>query len=83
MRISLNWLRDYIAWKGSVAELEDLLTRAGIKVESITTIGADFPNVIVAEMDRDTPGESSAARKTTSPATKFRWPFLELCCRAA
>jgi phenylalanyl-tRNA synthetase beta chain len=50
MRISLNWLRDYIAWKGSVAELEDLLTRAGIKVESVTTIGADFPNVIVAEI---------------------------------
>jgi phenylalanyl-tRNA synthetase beta chain len=50
MKISLNWLRDYIAWNGSVAGLEDLLTRAGIKVESVTTIGADFPNVIVAQI---------------------------------
>ena len=32
MKISLSWLRNYITWSGSVAELEDLLTRAGIKV---------------------------------------------------
>ena len=50
MKISLNWLRDYIAWKGSAAELEELLTRAGIKVESMTTTGADFPDVIVAQI---------------------------------
>jgi phenylalanyl-tRNA synthetase beta chain len=50
MKISLSWLRDYIAWSGSVAELEDLLTRSGIKVESVTTMGADFPNVIVAQI---------------------------------
>ena len=50
MKISLSWLRDYIAWSGSVAELEDLLTRAGIKVESVTTTGADFPNVVVAQI---------------------------------
>ena len=50
MKISLGWLRDYIAWSGSVAELEGLLTRAGIKVESVTTTGADFPNVIVAQI---------------------------------
>ena len=50
MKISLSWLRDYIVWNDSVADLEDLLTRAGIKVESITTIGADFPKVIVAQI---------------------------------
>jgi phenylalanyl-tRNA synthetase beta chain len=50
MKISLTWLRDYIAWKASVAELEDLLTRAGIKVENVTTTGADFPSVIVAQI---------------------------------
>ena len=43
MKISLNWLRDYIAWSDSVAELEDLLTRAGIKVESVTTMERIFP----------------------------------------
>ncbi|HVJ56387.1 MAG TPA: hypothetical protein VM574_00985, partial [Terrimicrobiaceae bacterium] len=51
MKISLGWLRDYITWSGSVAELEGLLTRAGIKVESVTTTGANFPNVIVARIN--------------------------------
>ena len=50
MKISLSWLRDSIAWESSAAELEDLLTRAGIKVESVTTTGADFPKVIVAQI---------------------------------
>ena len=50
MKISLSWLRDYVAWRGSSEELEDLLTRAGIKVENVTTIGADFPKVIVAQI---------------------------------
>jgi phenylalanyl-tRNA synthetase beta chain len=50
MKISLAWLRDYVVWSGSIAELEDLLTRAGIKVESVTAIGADFRNVIVAQI---------------------------------
>jgi phenylalanyl-tRNA synthetase beta chain len=50
MKISLSWLRDYVAWTGSLEELEDLLTRAGIKVESVTTVGADFPKVIVAQV---------------------------------
>ena len=50
MKISLNWLRDYVDWKGSVEELDDLLTRAGIKVENVTPRGTDFPNVIVAQI---------------------------------
>ena len=43
MNISLNWLRDFIDWTGSAAELDELLTRAGIKVESIHEKGAEFP----------------------------------------
>jgi phenylalanyl-tRNA synthetase beta chain len=50
MKISLNWLRDHVDWKGSVEELDEVLTRAGIKVESVTKKGADFPNVIVAQI---------------------------------
>ncbi|HEY5779372.1 MAG TPA: phenylalanine--tRNA ligase subunit beta [Terrimicrobiaceae bacterium] len=55
MNISLNWLRDYVDWDRSVDELDDLLTRAGIKVESITRKGADFPNVIVAQILESSP----------------------------
>ncbi len=55
MNISLNWLRDYVDWERSVDELDDLLTRAGIKVESITRKGADFPNVVVAQILESSP----------------------------
>ena len=50
MNISLNWLRDFVDWSGSASELDDLFTRAGVKVESITKKGADFPAVIVAQI---------------------------------
>src|SRR5262245_1423106 len=50
MNISLSWLREYVDWKGSIEELDDLLTRAGIKVESVTKTGHDFPKVIVSQI---------------------------------
>ena len=50
MNISLNWLRDFVDWSGSAADLDDLLTRAGIKVESITKKGVDFPKIVIAQI---------------------------------
>ena len=51
MNISLNWLRDFVDWTGSAAELDALLTRAGVKVESITERGArSFRNVVIAQI---------------------------------
>ena len=37
-------------WEGSIEALDDLLTRAGLKVESIVHRGADFPRVVVAQI---------------------------------
>jgi phenylalanyl-tRNA synthetase beta chain len=50
MKISLKWLREFVDWNGSVEELDELLTRTGIKVESVTTKGANLPNVLVAQI---------------------------------
>jgi phenylalanyl-tRNA synthetase beta chain len=55
MNISLNWLRDFVDWSSSVPELETLLTRAGIKVESVTKKGADFPKVVIAQILESAP----------------------------
>lgn len=55
MNISLSWLRDYVDWTGSVSELEELLTRTGLSVESIVTRGADFPKVVVAQILESNP----------------------------
>ncbi len=50
MNISLNWLREFVAWNGTPAALGELLVRTGIEVASVTTKGADFPQVVVAQI---------------------------------
>ncbi len=50
MKISLNWLRDYVAWTGSVDELVALLTRTGLEVADVVTRGVDFPKVVIAQI---------------------------------
>lgn len=50
MKISLNWLRDYVAWNGSVDELVTLLTSTGLEVAEVATRGVDFPKVVIAQI---------------------------------
>ncbi len=50
MKLSLKWLRDYVALPTSPAELADLLTFAGVEVEDIHTRGASIENVVVAQV---------------------------------
>ncbi len=50
MNVSLNWLRDYVDWTGTPAELDHLLTRTGLAVENITTREFNIPNVVVAQI---------------------------------
>ncbi len=55
MKISLSWLKEYVPYSGTVEELDALLTRAGLEVASIETRGADFPNVVVAQILESNP----------------------------
>lgn len=51
MKISLNWLSQYIDLTGlSVDEMSDMLTFAGIEVEDIRQQGVDSPQVVVAQV---------------------------------
>ncbi|MEO6848565.1 MAG: phenylalanine--tRNA ligase subunit beta [Chthoniobacterales bacterium] len=50
MNISLQWLRDYVDWDGSVDELVELLTRTGIKVERVETSGVNIPKVVIGQI---------------------------------
>jgi phenylalanyl-tRNA synthetase beta chain len=50
MKISVNWLKDYVALPESVDDLAERLTLAGLEVESTATSGADFPNVVVGQI---------------------------------
>ncbi len=50
MKLSVNWLLELVNFNGSVNDLEDLLTRAGCKVESVETRAVTLEDVVVAEI---------------------------------
>lgn len=50
MKISLNWLADYVELRGTPEELAARLTSAGLEVESVTRLGERFSGVVVAEV---------------------------------
>src|SRR2546429_4544082 len=51
MKFSVNWLREFVELPASVDELAELLTMAGIEIESIEKRGAKFDNVVVAQIN--------------------------------
>jgi phenylalanyl-tRNA synthetase beta chain len=50
MKISLNWLREYVDYGGTSAELAELLTMAGVEVEGVETRGLELEHVVVAQI---------------------------------
>jgi phenylalanyl-tRNA synthetase beta chain len=50
MKTSLAWLREFVELPKTTAELVDLLTLAGVEVEGVQERGADFPDVVVAQI---------------------------------
>ena len=50
MKISLNWLRDFIDCQLSASELEALLRRAGLEVAGVEERGAAIDKVVVAQV---------------------------------
>src|SRR4051812_48037884 len=50
MKISLNWLKEFVELPATVAELTELLTLAGVEVEGIETRGVNIDKVVVAQI---------------------------------
>lgn len=50
MKISLNWLRDYVEIRMELKELIHLLTMAGFEVEEVTSAGEGLEKVVVAQI---------------------------------
>lgn len=50
MKVSLNWLKDYVDISMEVNELAKLLTMGGFEVEQVNQIGAGLDNIVVAEI---------------------------------
>ena len=51
MKVSLNWLKDYVEIRMGVQELVNLLTMAGLEVEGAISTGEGLEKVVVAEID--------------------------------
>ena len=50
MKFSVNWLREFVELPANIEELADLLTFAGVEIEGIEKRGANFDNVVVAQI---------------------------------
>jgi phenylalanyl-tRNA synthetase beta chain len=67
MRAPVDWLADYVAIEIPVEELAHRLTMAGIKVEAVERIGADWEDVVVGQVITVEP--HPASRKPLTIAT--------------
>ena len=54
MKFSVNWLREFVELPPSIDELAELLTMAGVEIEGIEKRGANFDNVVVAQITAST-----------------------------
>jgi phenylalanyl-tRNA synthetase beta chain len=55
MKVSVNWLKEYVDIKLPLAEIADKLTMAGIEVGSIEIIGGDWANIVVGQITAISP----------------------------
>lgn len=55
MRVSLNWLRDYVAIDMPPHDLAQLLTMTGLEVEGIEAVGESLEDVVVAKIKSTEP----------------------------
>ena len=50
MKVSLNWIKDFVEIQIGLKELVNLLTMAGLEVEETVSVGEGFEKVVVAEI---------------------------------
>src|SRR6516225_2165207 len=50
MKVTLNWLKQYVAFDWSPEELAERLTMLGIEVESMEKLGGEFEGIVVAQV---------------------------------
>src|SRR6267142_4989027 len=50
MKVTLNWLRNYVDFDWSPEELSERLTMLGIEVEGVQKMGGAFDGIVVAQV---------------------------------
>lgn len=50
MKVTLNWLKQYVDFSWSPEELSERLTMLGIEVEGVQKLGSEFDGIVVAQV---------------------------------
>lgn len=50
MKVTINWLKKYVDFDWSAAELAERLTMLGLEVEGVHTIAGEFEGIVVAQV---------------------------------
>src|SRR5579864_8161803 len=50
MKVTLNWLKQYVDFSWSPEELSERLTMLGIEVEGVQKLGGEFEGIVVAQV---------------------------------
>lgn len=50
MKVTLNWLKQYVEFDWSPEELSERLTQLGLEVEGVEQVGGGFEGIVVAEV---------------------------------
>ena len=50
MKVTLNWLKQYVDFDGSPEELAERLTMLGLEVEGVQKLGGEFDGIVVAQV---------------------------------
>lgn len=51
MKVTLNWLKEYVEIPMGIDELTDILTMGGFEVEQVIPVGEGFENIVVAKIN--------------------------------
>ena len=74
MRVTLNWLREFVPIELNVAQLCDRLTMGGLEIDGVEELGADIAGVIIGEIVSTAPHPRAERLtlcdvRTTAPET--------------
>src|SRR5512144_527897 len=50
MKVTLNWLKQYVDFNWSPEELAERLTMLGVEVEGVEKLGGEFEGIVVAQV---------------------------------
>ena len=65
MKVSANWLKQLVDFKGSIDELSHTLTMAGLEVEEMSPVAPPYEKIVVAEVKTVNPHPNADKLRVT------------------